>query len=220
MLHVGAPLGLGRRLIAPSIPDFTDLYPNLSVRLRLSDHPMDLTAEGLNVAFILERPESSDLTIRPIARCRRVLCASPEYLETHGHPSSGRDLESGEHNCLNLRFPGATEFRWELETETGTVKYAVTGRFESDDGDVLTDWALSGKGITLKPVFEIAEDLKAGRLVTVLDAMPPLPVQIACVYTHRRHQDPKTRMFMDFFAARVESALAAIDRATYPSQHP
>ncbi len=216
LLHVAAPLGLGRRLIAPNVPAFVAKYPSLNVRLRLSDHPVDLTAEGLNAAFILGRPAVSDLMLRPIASCRRVLCASPDYLERHGRPTSGRDLESGTHNCLNLRFPGATEFRWDLQTQTGSKKFAVTGRFESDDGDVLTDWARAGEGIALKPVFEVAEDLRRGCLVTVLDKTPPLPVQIACVYTHRRHQDPKTRLFMEFFAARIKEAV--MDTHTGPDR--
>ena len=107
-----------------------------------------------------------------------------------------------------LRFPGATEFRWELETPQGPRAFHVSGRLESDDGDVLTDWALAGAGIVLKPVFEVARHLAAGRLVPVAERTPPLPVQAACLYAHRRHQDPKVRLFMDFAAERLGPALA------------
>ncbi|MDF3384138.1 MULTISPECIES: LysR family transcriptional regulator [Sulfitobacter] len=206
-LHVAAPLGVGRRLIAPHVPAFSEAYPLVDVRLRLSDRKLDLTAEGLDVAFFLGRPQDSTLRIRKVADCERVLCASPAYVAAHGHPRSGAEIDRGQHNCLNLRFPGATEFQWQLQGPEGAVKYDVRGRFESDDGDVLTDWALAGAGIALKPIFEIAEHLQSGALVRVVEDTPPLPVQMACLYTHRRHQDPKTRLFMDFMIARMEDAL-------------
>lgn len=208
VLHVAAPLGVGRRLIAPHVPAFAAEYPLVDLRLRLSDRKLDLTAEGLDIAFFLGRPADSNLRIRKIAECRRILCASPGYVAAEGHPHHAAEIERGRHNCLNLRFPGATEFQWEVMTADGPRKFDVRGRFESDDGDVLTDWALAGFGIALKPVFEIADHLRSGALVEVCATTPPLPVQMACLYTHRRHQDPKARLFMDFMIQRMEGALS------------
>ncbi|WP_298917053.1 LysR family transcriptional regulator [uncultured Roseobacter sp.] len=207
-LHISAPLGVGRRLIAPHLPEFAENYPLVDVRLRLSDRKLDLTAEGLDVAFFLGRPEDSSLRIRKIADCTRVLCASPSYVAQHGCPRSGAEIERGRHNCLNLRFPGAREFQWELNTADGPRKFDVRGRFESDDGDVLTDWALAGAGIALKPLFEVAHHLESGALVRVVEETPPLPVLMACLYTHRRHQDPKARLFMEFVIERMAAAVA------------
>ncbi len=210
-LHIAAPLGVGRRLIAPDIPAFTQEYPLVDIRLRLSDRKLDLTAEGLDIAFFLGRPADSNLRIRKIADCRRVLCASPAYIARNGAPKTGFQIDRGQHNCLNLRFPGATEFQWELQTQDGPRKFDVRGRFESDDGDVLTEWALDGVGIALKPVFEIAAHLRSGALVPVVEETPPLAVQMACLYTHRRHQDPKARLFMEFMIARMSAALEEPD---------
>jgi DNA-binding transcriptional LysR family regulator len=209
LLHVAAPLGVGRRLIAPHVPEFANEYPMVDVRLRLTDRKVDITAEGLDVAFFLGQPEDSNLRIRPIADCQRVLCAAPDYIARRGNPANGSALIEGKHECLNLRFPGATEFQWRLITKDGPRKFAVSGRLESDDGDVLTDWALDGQGIAMKPVFEVAEHLKAGRLVPVAQDTPPVPIQMACLYTHRRHQDPKTRLFMEFMTDRVRAAVRA-----------
>jgi DNA-binding transcriptional LysR family regulator len=206
-LHIASPLGVGRRLIAPYVPEFAAQYPLVDVRLRMTDRKIDLTAEGLDIAFFLGRPEDSNMRIRKIADCERVLCASPSYIAQHGHPNSGADIDRGKHNCLNLRFPGATEFQWELSTSDGPRNFDVQGRFESDDSDVLTDWALQGAGIALRPVFEIAAHLKSGALVQVAKETPPLPVQMACLYTHRRHQDPKARLFMEFMIERMEGAI-------------
>lgn len=202
-LFVAAPLGVGRRLIAPQVPAFLAEYPEVSVRLRLTDRKVDLTTEGLDLAFFLGQPEDSNLRIRKIADVARVLCAAPSYVESHGLPSTGDDLINDNHECLILRFPGATEFQWKLHTDDGPKRFRVAGRYESDDGDVLTDWALAGQGIALKPIFEVADHLLSGRLVPVANAARPEPIQMACLYTHRRRQDPKTRLFMEFMVSRV-----------------
>ena len=113
------------------------------------------------------------------------------------------------HDCLNLRFPGAQEYRWTLVGPDGPRRYDIAGPFESDDGDVLTGWALDGRGIVLKPLFEVAEHLASGALVPVATATPPLPVQLCCLMPHRRLKDPKTRLLTDFMATRIRADLAA-----------
>jgi len=206
-LFIAAPLGLGRRLIAPAVPAFKEQYPLIDIRLRLSDRKLDLAAEGLDLAFFLGIPEDSALRIRKIADCPRVLCAAPAYIARRGNPESGEALVRDKHDCLNLRYPGAPEFQWPLQTPDGVRRFSVSGPFESDDGDVLTGWALEGHGIILKPVFEVADHLKSGALVPVAEAEPPVPIQLACLYMHRRRQDPKTRLFIDFMADRITQAL-------------
>ena len=206
-LYVAAPLGVGRRLIAPQVPAFLAEYPDVSVRLRLTDRKVDLTTEGLDLAYFLGQPEDSNLRIKKIADVQRVLCAAPAYVKANGHPSSGEEIVRNRHECLNLRFPGASEFQWPLITGTGPKRFRVAGRYESDDGDVLTDWALAGHGIALKPVFEVAQYLASGELIVVAEDTPPEPVQMACLFTHRRHQDPKTRLFMEFVSDRITGVI-------------
>ena len=202
-LYVAAPLGVGRRLIAPQVPAFLAEYPDVSVRLRLTDRKVDLTTEGLDLAYFLGQPEDSNLRIKKIADVQRVLCAAPEYINARGHPRSGEDIVKDKHECLNLRFPGAPEFQWPLITKSGPKRFRATGRYECDDGDILVDWALAGQGIPLKPVFEVAHHLESGALVVVGEETPPEPIQMACLFTHRRHQDPKTRLFMELISAHI-----------------
>ncbi|WP_127557257.1 LysR family transcriptional regulator [Nioella ostreopsis] len=206
-LYIAAPLGVGRRLVAPAMPAFKEKYPLIDIRLRLSDRRLDVAKEGLDVAFFLGVPEDSTLRIRKIADCPRVLCASPDYVARKGMPRSGADLIGGKHDCLNLRYPGAPEFQWPLQTPDGIRRIAVKGPFESDDGDVLTGWALTGQGIVLKPVFEVAEHLAAGTLVPVLENEPPVPIQMACLYMHRKRQDPKARLLIDFMSDHIRREL-------------
>jgi len=100
-LYVAAPLGIGRRLIAPAIPMFKQQFPLIDIRLRLSDRRVDVLAEGLDLAFLL--------------------CAAPEYIAARGRPENVSALTDGSHDCLNLRFPGASEFQWPLIIDGGAL---------------------------------------------------------------------------------------------------
>ena len=202
-LYVAAPLGIGKRLIAPMVPEFLAQYPEVNIRLRLTDRKVELATEGLDLAFFLGQPEDSNLRIRKIIDVERVLCASPSYVKAHGTPLNGDELISQKHNCLNLRFPGATEFQWSLMTSSGPRRFAGQGRYECDDGDVLTDWALAGHGIALKPRFEIKEHLKQNTLIPVCPETPPQAIQLGCLFTHRRRQDPKSRLFLEYMVKSI-----------------
>ncbi|WP_347266509.1 LysR family transcriptional regulator [Paracoccus sp. (in: a-proteobacteria)] len=201
-LRVTAPLGLGRRLIAPLVPRFCDEYPGIELRLRLSDRNVDIIADGIDLAFFLGEPQDSALKWRRIAECRRALVATPAYLERHGRPERPEDLTA--HNCLLLRYPRSPEYYWMLQTPEGPQKLLVAGKFDADDGDVLTDWALEGRGIVNRPHYEVDAHLKSGRLVEVLPACPPLPSQFGVLTPHRRLQDPKVRLFADFVARETK----------------
>lgn len=206
-IRVTAPLGLGRRFIASGIPDFHEKYPDIQVRLRLSDHNVDILKEGIDVAFRLGILEDSSLRMRGIMQCERVLVASPAYLELRGEPRTPEDLIEQRHDCLMLRFPGTKEHYWMLQTKNGPSKYEVNGPYDSDDGDVLTSWALTGRGIISKPRFEIESYLRDGQLRVVLSDYPPTPIQFAAVYPHKKLQDPKVRLLLDFMADRCEKLI-------------
>jgi DNA-binding transcriptional LysR family regulator len=208
VMFVASPLGIGRALIAPAVPDFKALYPEIELRLRLSDRSIDLTKEGLDIAFFLGEPEDSNHRVRTIAECERILCAAPSYVERKGLPKTGQDLIDFKHDCLMLRFPGVREFQWTLSTPKGPKRFPVTGPFESDDGDVLTDWALSGHGIANKPLFEVAEHLRSGALIPVAEEAKPGSVYLGCLYPHKKHQDPKVRLFLEFMVTRCKQDLA------------
>lgn len=197
-IRVMAPLGLARRVIAPLVPEFNDLYPDLAIRLRLSDRKVDIFDEGVDVAFVLGSLDDSSMKVRKILDCDRVLCAAPSYLEEYGTPDHPSELVGGRHRCLLLRFPGTSEYYWSLQTEDGLQRFNVGGPYDADEGDVLTEWAVEGRGIVNKPYFEVADHIKSGALVPILQSTPPPSARLACLYPHRRLQDPKIRLFIDF----------------------
>ncbi len=212
-IFVSAPLGIGRRLIAPLIPEFHVSYPEVHVRLRLSDRPVDIANEGLDLAFVLGHLANSELRLKKLADCPRVLCASPAYLEDRETPQHGVDLQHSKHNCLLLQFPGSTENRWTLQTSEGLQSFEVTGPYTSDDGDVLVDWALDNRGIINAPLFDVVDHLLSRQLVTVCPETPPTDVQLACLFPHKRYQDPKIRLFLEFISERLKAYLK--DKSTH-----
>ena len=209
-LFVAAPLGVGRRFIATAVPAFKALYPQIDIRLRLSDRAIDVTGEGLDLAFHLGPLADSDLKIRVIADCPRVLCAAPSYVQQRGMPANGAALVAERHDCLNLRFPGAREFQWTLQTSSGAKRFEISGPLESDDGDVLTAWALAGAGIVLKPVFEVTDHLRSGALVPVATDTPPLATQLVCLTPSRKFRDQKVQLFTEFMVAHCKEQLASL----------
>jgi DNA-binding transcriptional LysR family regulator len=207
-VRVTAPMAAGRRIIAPLVPEFVDQNPNIDVRMRMSDRKVDILADGLDVAFFVGTPHDSSLKLRKIADCTRVLCAAPKYLEQTGTPQHPEDLLHG-HNCLLLRYPRSPEYFWTLSTEAGYRKFEVSGKYDADDSDVLLNWALDGRGIVNKPLFEVAEHLQSGRLVEILPNARPMPSMFGCLYPHKKLQDPKIRRLVDFVARRGLEMLKA-----------
>ena len=201
-VRIIAPLGIGRRLIAPGIPEFHALYPGTEIRLRLSDHNVDLMEEGADVSIRLGTLADSNYRMRGIMDCPRVVCASPAYLERRGAPKTPPALAGENHSCLLLRYTGSQEFFWMLNTPEGVKKFEVNGSFDTDDGDVLTQWAVDGHGIINKPKFEVMEHLKSGALTPILEDFPPVPVQLAAIYPHKNFQDPKVKLLIEFIAER------------------
>jgi DNA-binding transcriptional LysR family regulator len=207
-IRVAAPLGVGRRIVAPAVPAFHARYPEIQVRLRLSDHVVDLMAEGVDAGVFLGQLKDSNLRVLRILECPRVMAAAPAYLARRGAPRSLDDLKA-RHQCLLLRYTGSPDYVWTLRTPEGPRRMELAGPFDTDDGAVLTDWALEGHGVVNLARFLLAEHLAAGALVEVLPETPPVAAELAIVYPHKRLMDPKVRVFIDFMAqecrARVEA---------------
>ena len=206
VLRVTAPLGLGRRVIAPMVARYREAQPHTEVRLRLSDHILDIVHEGVDLAIRLARLQDSSFTLRKIADVERVLCASPDYLARRGRPQTPGDL--ARHDCLLLRFPGSQQFRWNLEFQGEQISAPIEGPVDADDGDVLTQWAIDGLGIVLKPAFEVAEYLAEGRLVEVLPEARPQSTTLGILYPTRRMLPPRTKAFIELAVDELRRHLA------------
>ena len=149
-----APLGVGRRFVAPHVPEFKDSYPQIDIRLRLSDRKIDVVSEGLDMAFHLGTLEDSTLKMRLVAECPRILCAAPSYIARRGDPGTGEAMVRDRHDCLNLRFPGAPEFQWTLRTPEGPRRFEVAGPFETVRAGAVTG-TFGGRAFTTETVGSV-----------------------------------------------------------------
>jgi DNA-binding transcriptional LysR family regulator len=197
-IRVTMPAAFGRLHVAPHIPAFLARHPNLQVRLHLTDSLVDLVQERIDLAIRIAELADSQAIARKLAPNRRVIVAAPSYLARHPAPAEPADLLK--HNCLLLRFPGSRQYRWTLQTADGPVTLRVAGSMDANDGAVLRDWCLAGHGLALKSLWEVVEDLNAGRLQVVLPDHPPPGHAIYALYPHSRFLPARVRVFIDFLA--------------------
>lgn len=195
-LCVGLPLTVGRRAIIPHLPRFVAQYPELELDVKLSDEFVNVVALGIDVVLRIGGGDDASLIARRVASSRRVICGAPAYFEKHGVPTSARDLER--HRLL--RYPGvAAPFDWTTIAGGDARVAAGPGTIRVDDGESLIALALAGVGLVAVLDVVVEDDLRFGRLRTVLDDLPtPRPTAIQVAYPRTEHVSPKVRAFIDF----------------------
>ncbi len=194
-VRITAPAGFGRRHVAPFVPGFLARHPDVSVSLELSDRLADIVNEGIDLAIRIGHLDDSSLIGVKLADNRRVVVASPDYLARRGHPRRPADL--ADHHCLTFGRYGNQARGWLFTIDGRTDAVRVPGTMECNDGAVLRDWALAGHGLAWRSMWEVADDLKAGRLVSVLDEFAAPDNAIYAVFAQRRHLALRVRLFID-----------------------
>jgi len=191
-LRVSAPTSFGRMHVAPHLRGFMELYPNVSVELVLSDAFTDIISEGYDLAIRISALKDSGLVARKLAATRRILCASPEYLERFGVPKTMRELAN--HTCL----PAHNGEPWRLEGPEGSLTYRPEGKLKTNSSEVIREAVISGLGIALRSTWDIGTELSTGRLVQVLPGYEgPQNTTVSAVYPSRQFIPPKVRAFSE-----------------------
>ena len=189
------------RFMAPVVARFLERYPESSVDLTIGERMVDLVEEGFDLAIRPTPPPDSSLIVRRLATWRHILCCSPRYLERHSPPRLPADLAS--HNCLRYAFyPFGDEWRF-VDPAGRPVSVRVAGNLLTNSAETLRRVGLSGLGLFLAPSFFVADDLRDGRLVSLLEEHRPVEFAINAIYPHRRHLSAKVRCFIDLAAARL-----------------
>jgi DNA-binding transcriptional LysR family regulator len=194
-LLVSAPAGFGRQHVAPLLPSFLAEHRDVTVNLNLNDRVLDGVGEGVDVAIRMASLGDSNLVGVKLADNARVVVASPGYLKRHGTPRTLGDL--AQHNCLAISSEGSQR-GWSFRDNHKTVTLKVAGTMVCNDGEVLHDWALEGKGLAWRSMWEVGAQIEAGRLVTVLDDYAAPGNDIYAVFAQRRHLPLRIRAFVDF----------------------
>jgi DNA-binding transcriptional LysR family regulator len=200
-LRIQSRISLGTQHVAPLIPTFLALYPDLKIDLWLTDNDLDLTEHGIDLAIRTGNLSDSTLIGRRLASSPRVICASPEYWAEHGKPATPEALM--DHNCLTYRFEfGTAAALWQFRIDTGqSINIQVAGNFQTNNGEALRVATLSGLGVAMLPAWSVKDHLKAGSLERVLSdyetTVSDLDFGIYAVYLSRRNLSAKTRLFVD-----------------------
>lgn len=194
-LRVTAPASFGRMHLMPALKAFINQYPHLTVDFRFTDTIVDLVEGGFDIAIRNSELADSSLIARKLAPDRRVVCASPVYLEQYGEPTSPHDLHN--HQCITLM--GLDH--WSFDTPNGQVNVKAKGRFRTDSGEAIRDACVDGVGITINSTWSAYQQLQRGALVQVLRDYPLVSdTAIWAVYPSSRLLAPKVRAFIDYLA--------------------
>ncbi|MBZ0224518.1 MAG: LysR family transcriptional regulator [Comamonas sp.] len=204
-LRITAPAGFGRRKVAPLVPTFHALHPEVTISLNLSDRVIDLAAEGYDCGVRVGDLTDSSLVSVRLADNRRLCVATPQYLARRGTPLHPSELTH--HECLTLSSDASQTRGWafSLRQDNGSVEVMHVkpgGPLDCSDGQVLHDWCLAGHGIAWRSTWEVQAEVTAGRLVAVLEDFAAPPNGIFLLLPQRKHLPLRVRLWMDFLRAQ------------------
>jgi DNA-binding transcriptional LysR family regulator len=210
-LRITAPAGFGRRHVAPLVPKFRELHPEVTISLNLSDRVIDIAGEAYDCAVrVGDLPDSSLVSVR-LADNRRLCVATPKYLQQHGAPQHPSEL--AKFDCLTLSSDASQTRGWAFQIASKPVAAAdpvagktaaeVThlkpgGPLDCSDGQVLHDWCLAGYGIAWRSTWEVEAEIASGQLAVVLEEFAAPPNGIYAVFPQRKHLPLRVRLWIDF----------------------
>jgi len=198
-LRLTASSILAADLLIPLLPDFAKDYPHIKLELLISDRPVDLVQDRIDVAIRIANHLDPSLIAKRLGACPSQLYAAPMYLQAHGRPASVEDLS--QHHCLTYTNLGGTE--WTLRNEKSQAVVTVSGNFRTNDALALHRAALAGMGVAMLPRFAAEQDVKDGKLETVLAEWRPETLGIHALYVSRRHLPMAARMLIDFLTQHI-----------------
>ena len=195
-LRVSAPMTVALTRLSTAIPRFLSRYPEMILDLHLDDRRVDLIKEGFDLAIRgSDNLEDSSLIAKKLMIMPHVLCAAPSYFEAHGKPKAPSDLRS--HNCVRFSLSGHADI-WEFSKDGHTERIAIDARYSVTSSLAVRDALREGFGLSLIPYPYVEDDLRDGRLQSVLEDWSTVETTLYAVYPSRQHLAPKTRVFLDF----------------------
>jgi DNA-binding transcriptional LysR family regulator len=203
VLRVNAPPTLAELYLTAPIATYLERYPGARVELLLADHFIDLVEEGVDVAVrVSSRLRDSSLVGRKLAEDRTVVCAAPSYLERKGVPQSPAELLH--HDCVRYTVLKTAD-EWRFREGDRSFSVPVEARFSAASGIAVREAAIAGIGLAVLPYFHVAADLRASRLVTVLDEYSYIRLTLHAVYSPARVLPINVRSFVDLLAAHFKN---------------
>jgi DNA-binding transcriptional LysR family regulator len=205
MLRIGAPMELGRRLIAPLITEFRRGFPDVQVHLMLSDSGLDVIDGGLDVVLRVGLPADSSVIAKKILTAKRIVCASRAYFKKHGVPARPSDLL--QHDCIRLVRGRQVMDTWLFQDQGKRFEVIVNGTLSTTRGEVVHDWMRAGKGIALKAAWDLQPELAAGTILQCLSEFWCDEINLFAICANRQHLSPRIRAFLDFVAKNATNSV-------------
>ena len=199
-LHLCSSFGFGRNHVAPAILLLAEQYPELEIRLDVFDRVVDIVHEGFDLEIHVGDDIAGQHIGRRLATNNRVLCASPDYLKRRGVPESMQDLQ--QHDCLVLKERDNAFGIWQLQGPEGEASVRVSGPLSSNSGEIVLQWALDGRGVLLRSMWDVRPLLEQGKLVQVL-ADYRQSADVWAVYPTRLANSGKLRVCVEFLQAHL-----------------
>jgi LysR family transcriptional regulator, regulator for bpeEF and oprC len=202
-LRIGSTTCFGRAIVAPLLHGFHQAYPEISLELVLDDHPVNFTADRIDVAFRDGRMEDSQIVARQLIPMRMLICASPDYVREHGVPRTVSELSA--HRCINLRTASGRIAEWEFKVDGRPYKL-MPGAFHTFNcPELVLHSVIAGQGIAQLAAFQVCEALRAGHLVTCLSQDAPDDRGHYICYLSRKHLPARIRAFVDYMTEHVRA---------------
>jgi len=195
-LRIGAPMEIGRRRVAGLIADFSDQYPRVACELVLSDAGLELGRDGLDIALRTTSPTEPGVHTAQILKGRRIVCAAPSYLIQHGTPQHPNDLVN--HDCIRLVRSYQTIDNWGFAEPGKPFEVQVKGRLSTTSAEVIHGWVLEGRGIAVKASWDIAADLREGRLIECLAGYSRREMYLNAVAPKTEPLASRVKVFLDY----------------------
>jgi LysR family transcriptional regulator, transcriptional activator for dmlA len=195
LLRVNATLGFGRSHIAPQISSFAKKFPDVQVQLQLTVNPPALTEDAYDVCIRFGEPPDARVIARHMAANRRLICASPAYLDKSGTPRTPSELT--QHNCIGIRQGDEAYGIWHFSAGQKSETVKVRGTLSTNDGEIAVNWALAGHGLLMRAEWDIAKYLHSGRLQRVLENWQTPPADIYAVYPQRLQTAARVKAFVE-----------------------
>lgn len=205
LLRVSAPMSFGMLHLSPLVAMFLREHDDVRFDMELSDRTVDVVGEGFDMAIRIGTLADSTLVARKLVDINMVACCSPGYLRRRGTPAAPADLQR--HACLLYGHGGALS--WDFVVDGAVKNVEVRGPLRANNGDLIRDAAVAGLGIVRLPDFIVADALKSGQLVRVLEAFMPAPIAVYAVYPQHRQSSVTIRAFVEFVRAHLAKKLAA-----------
>ncbi|WP_201314265.1 LysR family transcriptional regulator [Dyella sp. EPa41] len=202
-LRISATTGFGRQVIAPLLAGFRARFPDIAIDLMLDDRPTDFTSDRIDIAFRDGQLEDSQIVAKRLVPMQMLVCASPEYADEHGLPRHIEELAS--HACVNYRMASGRVAEWEFKSGGCRQKLVPPAVYTFNDADLVLQGVLAGEGLAQLAGYQVAEHLRAGRLLACLAQYAPDDRGHYLCYLSRQQMPARIRVFIDYITEAVRA---------------